>query len=469
MNFQELGLSEELIRAIEKLNYREVLPVQQQVIPYLLKNKDILVQSKTGSGKTASYAIPEIEKIDWLKNEPQVLVITPTRELAKQVGKDFETLGAYKRINAVCLLGQQPIKGQITQLKQKVHVVCGTIGRILDHLERGTLVLSEIHTCIIDEADECLNLGFKDDLERILDYLPTCTMAMFSATMPSEIKETAKQYLNNAEIIKIEQQKGYNTNVEPYLVEITKENRMNVLFQIINQQLPNQAIVFANFRETVEKVFDEFYDRGLSCCMIHGGMEQDERLENMQDFKKGMFRFLIATDVAARGIDISQITHVYNYECPTTGEDFVHRIGRSGRVENTGTAVTFILPTQYKYIERIEEEIGVEFKMIEVNDGPIELNSVLKTSKIVALKEEVIEQEKTKLYIKAGRNKKIRAKDIVGAIMQIDGIAFEDIGVIEVLDYVSYVDVLNNKGEYVLKELKNRSIKNHKVIVEKAK
>lgn len=469
MKFNELGLSDELIRAIEKLNYTEVLPVQEKVIPYLLKNKDILVQSKTGSGKTASYAIPEIEKIDWLKNHPQVLVITPTRELAKQVAKDFETLGAYKRINTVCLLGQQPIKRQMSELKQKVHVVCGTIGRILDHIERGTLLLDEIHTCIIDEADECLNLGFKEDLERILSYLPTCTMAMFSATIPNEIKETASQYLYEPKMIKIEQTSGYNSNVKAYLTEVTKENRIDVLFNIINQQLPQQAIVFANFRESVETVFDEFYDRGLSCCMIHGGLEQDERLENMRDFKKGMFRFLIASDVAARGIDISQITHVYNYECPTTGEDFIHRIGRSGRVNNEGCAVTLMLPTQYKYIERIQEETGVSFEVLEVDETPQELDPILKTSNKVTLKEEVIENEKMKLYIKAGKSKKLRAKDIVGAIMQIPNIAFEDIGVIEVLDNVSYVDILNNKGNYVLQELKKRPIKNKNIPIEKAR
>ena len=170
MKFNELNLSEEILKALEQLSYTSVLDVQKQVIPHLLEYKDVLVQSKTGSGKTAAYAIPEIEKIDWMINTPQVLVITPTRELAKQVAHEFKTIGAYKRINSLAIFGQQPIKGQITSLKQKVHVVSGTIGRILDHIERGTIDLSKVHTCIIDEADECFNLGFRDDLEKILNH-----------------------------------------------------------------------------------------------------------------------------------------------------------------------------------------------------------------------------------------------------------------------------------------------------------
>lgn len=468
MRFEQFGINQELIKAIHALKYEKVLPVQEKVIPLLLKNKDVLVLSKTGSGKTASYAIPEIEKIDWLKNDPQVLVLTPTRELAKQVQNDFRVLGSYKRIHAVALLGQQPIKSQIMELKQKVHVVCGTIGRVLDHIERKTLDLSQIHTCIIDEADECLNLGFKEDLDKILSQLPPCTKAMFSATMPESIVDLATTYLENPIHVKIVEDVGYNTNVIPYYIRVNKENKLDTLFSLIHHHLPQQAIIFCNFRETVEQVFDAFLEGGYSCCMIHGGIMQQERLENMRDFKKGMFRFLIASDVAARGIDVANITHVYNFDCPTTTQGFVHRVGRSGRVENRGEAYTLVLPTQIKYLNLIQGELDCEFTEIKDIEYK-EMDPVLKESKRVVLKEEVIEDEKTKLYLKAGKNKKLRAGDIVGAFTQIDGVEASDIGIIEILDYQSYVEVLNHKGDLVLKGMQGKKIKNKEILIEKAK
>lgn len=468
MKFNELNLNEDILKALEKLEYNEVLPVQQQVIPHLLEYKDVLVQSKTGSGKTASYAIPEIEKIDWMLHSPQVLVLTPTRELAKQVASEFKTIGAYKRINALAIFGQQPIKGQIMALKQKVHVVSGTIGRILDHIERGTIDLSQVHTCIIDEADECFKLGFLEDLQKILNVLPYGNRALFSATLSEEVKQIASEYMHQPIEIKLKESKEYNTNISLNMVKVNKENRLETLFHLINMHKPTQAIVFCNFKETVDRVFDEFYERGYSCCMIHGGLTQDERLENMHDFKKGMFRFLIASDVVARGIDIAQISHVYNFECPTTGETMIHRIGRSGRVERKGDSYTFILDTQMKYIERIEEELDCKF--IEVDDIlETEMDECLKTSKTIELKDEKINKEITKLYIKAGKNKKLRAKDLVGAILSNKQIEMKDIGVIEVLEYQSYVEILNGKGDIVLKHLNQTTIKNKKVIVELAK
>ena len=468
MKFNELNLSEEILRALEQYSYEEVLDVQKQVIPHLLEYKDVLVQSKTGSGKTAAYAIPEIEKIDWMLNTPQVLVITPTRELAKQVANEFKTIGAYKRINSLAIFGQQPIKGQITSLKQKVHVVSGTIGRILDHIERQTIDLSKVHTCIIDEADECFNLGFREDLERILDQLPYCNKALFSATLSDEVKEISSRYLKNPVEVKIKEAKEYNTNISLNLVRVTKENRIETLLNLINLHKPTQAIVFCNFKESVEKVFDEFLDRGYSCCMIHGGLTQDERLENMRDFKKGMFRILVASDVVARGIDIAQISHVYNYECPTTSETMVHRIGRSGRVDRKGDSYTFVLDTHFKFIERIEEDLDTKFTEVEtVEEMP--MDSILKTSQEIELKDEKITKGIFKIFIKAGKNKKIRRGDILGAILSNEKFEMQDIGIIEVLEYQSYVEILNGKGHDVLKHLKNTTIKNKKFTIEKAK
>lgn len=465
MKFNEFGLSNEIQKALSALKYEEVLEVQKQVIPVLLSGKDVLVQSKTGSGKTASYAIPEIEKIDWNENLPQVLVLTPTRELAKQVQNEFKMIGAYKRINAVLLIGQQPIKGQMMALKQKVHIVSGTIGRVLDHIERGTLDVTKIHTCIIDEADECFKLGFLEDLNKILDGLPKCQRALFSATYSDEMKEFVSAYLNHPVDIYMKEEKKYNQNISLHLVHVNQENRIEILFNLINHHKPKQAIIFCNFRESVEKVFDEFYERGYSCCMIHGGLNQDERLENMRDFKKGMFRFLIASDIAARGIDVERISHVYNFECPTTSEELIHRIGRSGRVDRKGDSYTLVLDTQQKYIDRIEEELGTKF--IEIRElEESEMSDDLKMGEEIILRDEGLRNDMMKLYIKAGKNKKIRPGDLVGAILQNEKVCVEDIGVIEVLEMVSFVEILNGKGELVLEDLKNRKIKNKHVVVE---
>ena len=468
MKFNECHLSAELLQAIEKLGYDELLPVQEAVIPQLLEDRNVIVQSKTGSGKTACYAIPEIEKLDWLENDPQVLVLVPTRELARQVQNDFKTIGNYKRINACLLIGQQTIKTQIAQLKGKVHIVVGTVGRVLDHIERGTLKLDKVHTCILDEADEMLNLGFIDDMKKILSWLPKGNISLFSATINEKVQEIADEYIPDAKVVKLDQVK-VNENISNSVYYVNKENKDEALLHLLYKELPQQAIIFCNFRESVEHVFDLLDEHGFNCLMIHGGLDQNERNENMRDFKKGEFRIMVASDVVARGIDISKLSHVINYEIPTTAQDYVHRTGRSGRVDMKGKAINLAYENN-KYIKLIQETMETEFVVEDVEDlWKYEFNPILKESERKVLKEEAIQAECTKIYIKAGKDKKIRAADIVGAICDIDGVDFQDIGVIEILDCVSYVEILNNKGKLVLKGLKNKRIKNKKVIIEKAR
>ena len=468
MKFNECHLSAELLQAIEKLGYDELLPVQEAVIPQLLEDRNVIVQSKTGSGKTACYAIPEIEKLDWLENDPQVLVLVPTRELARQVQNDFKTIGNYKRINACLLIGQQTIKTQIAQLKGKVHVVVGTVGRVLDHIERGTLKLDKVHTCILDEADEMLNLGFIDDMKKILSWLPKGNISLFSATINEKVQEIADEYIPDAKVVKLDQVK-VNENISNSVYYVNKENKDEALLHLLYKELPQQAIIFCNFRESVEHVFDLLDEHGFNCLMIHGGLDQNERNENMRDFKKGEFRIMVASDVVARGIDISKLSHVINYEIPTTAQDYVHRTGRSGRVDMKGKAINLAYENN-KYIKLIQEAMETEFVVEDVEDlWKYEFNPILKESERKVLKEEAIQAECTKIYIKAGKDKKIRAADIVGAICDIGGVDFQDIGVIEILDCVSYVEILNNKGKLVLKGLKNKRIKNKKVIIEKAR
>ena len=260
-----------------------------------------------------------------------------------------------------------------------------------------------------------------------------------------------------------------NENISNSVYYVNKENKDEALLHLLYKELPQQAIIFCNFRESVEHVFDLLDEHGFNCLMIHGGLDQNERNENMRDFKKGEFRIMVASDVVARGIDISKLSHVINYEIPTTAQDYVHRTGRSGRVDMKGKAINLAYENN-KYIKLIQEAMETEFVVEDVEDlWKYEFNPILKESERKVLKEEAIQAECTKIYIKAGKDKKIRAADIVGAICDIDGVDFQDIGVIEILDCVSYVEILNNKGKLVLKGLKNKRIKNKKVIIEKAR
>ena len=475
--FNKFNISEEILKAIDGLGYKKPSEVQERVIPEILLNKDVLVKSQTGSGKTAAFAIPLCEKIDWNENSPQVLVLSPTRELAIQVNEDFINLGRFKRIKSVPVFGKQPISEQARSLKQKTHVVVGTPGRILDHIERGSLDVKKIKYFVIDEADEMLNMGFIGQVEGIIRRIPKKKVTMlFSATIPEEILELSEKYMNRPVDISIKNQKVVNDNINHNLYYVNYEERFEFLNDLLICEKPETAVIFGRTKEIVDEIYNYLKSKDYSLNKINGGMLQKERLYAMDGFRKGDFRILVATDVAARGIDIENITHVINFELPVEKEAYVHRIGRSGRAGAKGTAISICSKKGDRYLEQIENYIGFKIPVKEsyskdiidknLNSGILHLKSKPKKKKE---KSKAINLEITKIYLNGGKKKKIRVLDIVGAISRIDGILSDDIGIIDVQDNGSYVEILNGKGKKVLEALKNTTIKGKKLKCEKAR
>ena len=475
--FNKFKLSDEIMRAIEGLGYKKPSEVQGRVIPEIMLNKDLLVKSQTGSGKTAAFAIPLCEKIDWEENKPQVLVLSPTRELAVQVSDDFINIGRFKRIKCVPVFGKQPISEQARALKQKTHVVVGTPGRILDHIDRGSLDVSKIKYFVIDEADEMLNMGFIRQVEGIIRRIPKKKVTMlFSATIPQEIKELCEKYMDRPVDISIKNQKLITDNIEHNLYYVNYDSRLDFLNNILICEKPETAVIFGRTKDSVDNIFEFLKSKSYSAGKIHGGLLQKERLEVMDRFKKGEFRILVATDIAARGIDIENITHVINFELPVEKEAYVHRIGRSGRAGAKGKAISICTRKGDRYLDEIQKYIGFELPVKEnPSNETIKENFKIGTEILKSAPKKKKEKSKninadiTKIYLNGGKKKKIRPGDIVGAITKVNGVSGTDIGIIDVQDNGSYVEILNGKGMFVLKALRDMTIKGKKLKAERAR
>ncbi|SFD41538.1 DEAD/DEAH box helicase [Clostridium uliginosum] len=474
--FNKFGISDEILKAIESLGYEKPSEVQEKVIPEILMNKDLVVKSQTGSGKTAAFGIPLCEKIDWEENKPQVLVLTPTRELAVQVSEDISNIGRFKRINAVAVFGKQPITQQERKLKQKTHIVVGTPGRILDHLDRGSLDVSKLNYLVIDEADEMLNMGFIKEVEGIIRKLPKRKITLlFSATMPDEIKSLCNKHMNNPTSISIESQKLITDKIDQYIYHVEYDKKLDVLNNLLICEMPETGMIFCRTQENVDMIFDYLENKGYSTNKIHGGMLQKDRLRTMEDFRRGDFRILVATDVASRGIDIEGITHVINFDLPVEKEAYVHRIGRTGRAGAKGKALTLCKNGGDKFLNDIQELIGFKIQVKAVpNKDEVSNNldqglQLLKTKpKRKTEKAKIINKDITKIYLNGGKKKKIRPGDIVGAVTKIEGVTGDDIGIIDVQDTVSYIDILNGKGNAVIEALKTATIKGKQLKCSKA-
>ena len=478
--FEEFNLDKNIIKGLNNLKYKEPSKVQSEVIPYLLNKKDVIVKSKTGSGKTASFAIPLCEKIDIENNSVQGLIIAPTRELALQIKEEIQNIGRIKKVRCSAIFGKQPLKEQIAELKQRVHIVVATPGRIIDHIGRGSIDLTNIKYFIIDEADKMLNKGFVDDMESILNKLPkdTCK-GMFSATIDESINKVCDKYMINPAIVEVE----YDDNkikkqISEYYIKVEKDDKYETLKNVIYSQCPNSLIIFANTRDKVDEIYKKMKKDKFLVNEIHGDMSQDKRLFIIKDFKENNFNILVSSDITSRGIHIDGISLVINYEVPRDKENYVHRIGRTGRVDKLGKAITLVSPNEEKYLNDIEnytenkiEEI-TEIDNIKLEHGKVKFEQLQKNlaqnKKEDKLKnKETSNSEVTKIYLNVGKKKKIRVIDIVGAFSNIDGINNDDIGVIEVKDVCSYVDILNYKGEEFLKNNKEILIKKKKVKVKR--
>ncbi|MGZ4160161.1 MAG: DEAD/DEAH box helicase [Neobacillus sp.] len=475
-SFGDYHLSDEIKKALAVLKYETPTEVQSNVIPLAMENQDLIVKSQTGSGKTASFAVPVCEMMEWDEKKPQALILTPTRELAAQVREDITNIGRFKRIKAIAVYGKEPFAKQKEELKQKTHVVVGTPGRVIDHIERGTLVLDKIKYLIIDEADEMLNMGFIDQVEAIIQDLPINRVTMvFSATLPKDVENLCHKYMKKPINIEIATSGITTDTIEHFLIEVKEEEKNPLLKNVTVVENPDSCIIFCRTKERVDTVFTELEQANYSCERLHGGLEQDDRFAVMDGFKMGNFRYLVATDVAARGIDIDNVTLIINYDVPMEKESYVHRTGRTGRAGNKGKAITFATPFEGKFIRAIEGYIGFKLPLIEapghqeVAAGKAAFEEKLQGRRVVKNNKTArINKDITKLHFTGGKKKKLRAVDFVGTIAKIPGVTADDIGIITIQDNLSYVDILNGKGSLVLQAMENTPIKGKKLKVSKA-
>ncbi|CAM3954713.1 DEAD/DEAH box helicase [Mesobacillus zeae] len=353
--FEELGISPEILSSLKKMGFEEATPIQCQTIPKSLENKDLIGQAQTGTGKTAAFGIPLIDKIDRERNIIQGIIIAPTRELAVQVSEELYRIGSGKRVGVLAIYGGQDINRQIRALKKGPHIIVGTPGRLLDHIKRKTLRLENVETVILDEADEMLNMGFIEDIESILASTPSERQTLlFSATMPGPIQKIAERFMKNPEVIRVKTKEMTVPLIEQYYVEVQEKNKFDVLTRLLDIQSPELAIVFGRTKRRVDELAEALTLRGYTAEGIHGDLTQAKRMSVLRKFKEGSIDVLVATDVAARGLDISGVTHVYNFDIPQDPESYVHRIGRTGRAGKQGIALTFATPRERSYLEVVE-------------------------------------------------------------------------------------------------------------------
>ena len=465
--FLKYNLGEDILKSIEMLGYQNPTKVQTKTIPAIIEKKDVIIKSQTGSGKTASFAIPLCEIIDWEVNNVQALVLTPTRELASQVKEEVFNIGRFKRIKVVGLYGGESYNRQVKDLRQKTHIAVGTPGRVLDHIRRETFNTKGVKCLIIDEADEMLNMGFIDEVESIIASLPADRMTVLvSATIDKKINKMINKHMTNPVRVDIKED-ATGTNDIKYVFYKTKESvKQSLLRDITVLENPDSCIIFCNTKIAVDETYKFLDQNGYKCNKLHGGMEQRDRSFIMNSFKQNQFRYLVATDVAARGIHVEEISLIINYDMPRQPETFIHRTGRTGRNGNSGTAVTFITDRGKPTFDIVKKELKLDCKLLEsprkadVEKARIEFD---KKSKIkVSAKEEkgsVLAESITKIHINAGRKTKMRPADIVGTLCSIKGMSADDIGIISIIDISTYVEVLNGKGNLVISALQKRKIK----------
>lgn len=465
--FEQFVLQPEILRALSFLNYNNPTEIQQLVLPQALMGKDLWVRSQTGSGKTAAFGIPICERIEWLPNHPQALVLVPTRELALQVAEEVGNIGRLKRLKVLPIFGKVSIERQELELKQKTHIVIGTPGRVRDLIQKGTFPIDCVRHLVIDEADEMFHVGLQEQVEDIIKLLPSDrTTMLFSATLQEELRMLTETYMKNPQELKFEEETIPVKNIEQHSYCVAEQDKLDLLRKITIHYQPESCIVFANTQDKVEEIAKHLMRLNYPCYSLHGAMRQKDRIHVMNGFKEGAFLYLIATDVAARGIDISQVSMVLNFDISRGKENYVHRIGRCGRLGCSGIAITFFTQREQDAMQSIIDYTNV---IIPVEDPA---NLLITQEKIIEfeqqlLKPPVLKEKKgvalnhsiTKLHIYAGKKDKIRTNEIVATICTIDGVTAEDIGIIQILPTATQVEILNQKGDLVFSAIKEKTIK----------
>lgn len=363
--FKELGISQPIMRALEKMGFEEATPIQGETIPLAMQGMDVIGQAQTGTGKTAAFGIPILEKIDTKQRSIQALIVAPTRELAIQVAEEINRLAKFIGIRALPVYGGQHMDRQIRSLKDRPQIVVATPGRLLDHLRRKTIRVDNVQTAVLDEADEMLNMGFIDDIREILKSIPEEKQTLlFSATMPKEIRDIATNLMKDPKEVKIKAKELTVENIVQYFIEIPEKFKFDTLSNHLDINDPDLAIVFARTKKRVDEVAEGLQVRGFRAEGIHGDLTQGKRMSVLNKFKHGRVDVLVATDVAARGLDISGVTHVYNFDIPQDPESYVHRIGRTGRAGRMGEAISFITPREMAHLKLIEKTTKSKMKRL---------------------------------------------------------------------------------------------------------
>ena len=465
--FKGYNLSDSIMDALNLLGYHQPTQIQEEAIPAILKGRDVVCKSQTGSGKTAAFAIPLCEKADWEENAPGALVLEPTRELAVQVREEIFHIGRKRKIKVPVVFGGMPIDKQVQSLRQKAHIVVGTPGRVLDHLRRDTLNLSNVKYLVIDEADLMLDMGFLEDVEQIIKAIrPRPAILLFSATLGEHLRGLIDQYMKEPAYFVIEKETETVEEIVQQVYEVGDGDKFQLLMDILTVENPDSSMIFCGTREMVNALYHQLRRKGVVCGMVHGAMEQRERLQAIEDFRNGKFRHLVTTDVAARGIDFDKLSHVINYDFPTNKENYVHRIGRTGRIGESGKAISLIQEEEKRYLSYVEAYTGAGITLCEapsieqVREGKDAFFQRQKKQQAAKKRKgAVLNRSITKLAIGGGRRSKMRAGDVVGAICSIDGITQEDIGIIDVRDSMVLVEIFNGKGSHVLEELEKKTIK----------
>lgn len=513
MKFYELNLSEKILRALEDIGYTETTEIQEKAIPEIQKGEDIIGLSQTGTGKTAAFGIPSIEKVNFKSKKTQVLVLAPTRELATQITDELRKFTKYmESIKILTVYGGQSIEKQIIPLRKGVQIVVGTPGRIMDHMRKKTLKLENVNTVVLDEADEMLNMGFREDIETILEKVPEDRQTLlFSATMNDKIMAITNKYLKEPKKIKIKAKELTVENINQIAYETKNNMKDEITKRAIDLYKPEKLIVFCNTKRKVDCLYDYLKKQKFNVEVLHGDIKQDQRDRTIKKFKNGDIKILIATDVAARGIDVANLDLVINYDIPQDNEYYVHRIGRTGRNKSVGKSITYVVGKEKKKLEEIEayaktkikfEKIPTVTQINKVKDAEL-INQIceqMESKKFVQSEafESIINDENTdlkelaramfslmngreseincaknengfiKLFFSLGKKDKIMAKDIIGSIAANTAVQGSDIGKINILDNFSFVEVPENYVEEIISCMNGNTIKGKKVNIEVA-
>lgn len=531
LRFTELDLDSRILRAVADMGFEEASPIQAQAIPSIMEGNDIIGQAQTGTGKTAAFGIPLLQKIDSKSRNLQAIVLCPTRELAIQVAEEIRNLAKFMHgIKVLPIYGGQDISNQIRSLKSGIQIVIGTPGRVMDHMRRHTLKLGQIQMVVLDEADEMLNMGFREDIETILADMPEERQTvLFSATMPEPIRDIARNYQKDAKIIKVIKKELTVPKIEQYYYEVRTKSRSEVLCRLLDIYSPKLSLVFCNTKRGVDELVATLQGRGYFAEGLHGDMKQQQRDRVMKKFRDAKTNILVATDVAARGIDVDDVEAVFNYDLPQDDEYYVHRIGRTGRAGRDGRAFTFVFGREVYKLKDIQRHCKTkiisqpipslhdvtDLLAVKTLDQVSEIIESVDLTKMIDLVEARINDEEytaldmaaaflkmsmgetheiteesryspssrdsrdsditnqkhgmTRLFLNVGKKQRVKPGDILGAIAGESGIPGNLVGSIDMYDSYTFVDVPKEYAHDVIEAMKKASIKGKSIHAERAK